>query len=331
MYRQYALNKMLAFKYADHYKKQNEERVSRWTDAATEHLSIIQQKKLFDAQCKWRAGLEIYEGIEICFDFEVWEHDVMNCPFIEEPTMDDVELYIQFIDRENNTEEMQSDDEWQDYDGLKQAYNTDEENRNMPEWYEFHNSRTGNGILLTLPDVRGELEEFYKNLARKEKQKDHKPAKDYVPPDDLDKPYLDYYDKFIQLDLAKIIEEKESFFIFKNYVEVTERKDKWENERAMENLIYLSNIKDELIPIEAHQDYRKALEIAYQRYRLKKIAENLPLASEHYKRERQLKQMGIDSYLEKEDYSFYLQLRKIHADTILLGRKLNDEPQDFNF
>ena len=332
-FKQYAFNKMLAFKYADLYKEQNEgQQDSHWITIAMRHLSIIQQKKLFDAQCKWRGGLELYDGVEICYDFEVWQHDIMNCPFLESPTLEDVDLYSAFLLNSNDVESIfEYSDDWQDYDELKEAYNTNEQNRNIPEWYEFHNSRTGNGVLLTIPDVRGKLEEFYKDLARKEKQKNAAPAQPFVQPTDADKPYLDYYDKSVLLDLAKIIEEKESFYILKNYVEVTEHRDKWENERALENLNYLSQIKDELIPIEAHEDYRKALELACQKYRFKKIVENLPLALEHYQRQKKLKEMGIDSYTEKQDFLFYLDLRKLHADSILLGRKLNKEPQDFNF
>lgn len=332
LYRNYAFNKMLAYKDAKHYKKQNEGQENQWTNAAHRHLNIIQQKQLFDAQCKWRAGIETYEGVEICYDFELWEKDVVNCPFLESPTAYDIDLYSQFLTRDNSVEqEFEYADDWQDYEGLKEAYNNDEQNRNLPEWYEFHNSRTGNGILLTLPDVRGKLEKFYKDLARAENQKNAASVAPYIPPSDADKPFLNYYDKNVQLDLAKIIEDKEMFSIFKNFVEVTEHRDKWENQRAEENLNYLSKIKDELIPIESHQDYRVALRLACQNYRFKKIAEHLPLALEQYKREKQLKQMGIDSYKEKENYLFYLGLRKLHADSILLGRKVNNEPQDFNF
>lgn len=206
LYKQYAFNKMLAYKNAEHYKKQNEGRENQWTNAAQRHLSIIQQKKLFDAQCKWRAGIETYEGVEICYDFEVWEHDVMNCPFLESPTAYDVELYSQFLIRDNNIEqEFEYADDWQDYEKLKEAYNNNEQNRNLPEWYEFHNSRTGNGILLTLPDVRGTLERFYKDLAREENQRNAAPEPPYILSSDADKPFLNYYDKHVQLDLAKLI------------------------------------------------------------------------------------------------------------------------------
>ncbi|CAD7811431.1 hypothetical protein CHRY9390_02355 [Chryseobacterium aquaeductus] len=332
LYKQYAFSKMLASKHATYYRMHNERQRNQWINAAQEHLCIIQQKKLFDAQCKWRAGLETYEGVDICYDFHVLEHDVMNCHFLEQPSSFDIDLYCEYLTKDNNLElECDGFNEWQNYEELKEAYATNEKNINFPSWYEFHNSRTGNGILLTLPDVRGKLERWYIDLGIKDKQKNQPPAPPYIPPPDADKPYLNYYDKHVHLDLAKQIENKEMVNIFKEYVEATEHRSIWENERAEEDFNYLSEIKDELVPIEAHQDYRVALYLACQKYRCKKIAEHLPLALELYQTNQQLKKMGIDSYEEKEDYQFNLRIRKMYADNILLGRRVNNEPLDFNF
>lgn len=44
----------------------------QWINSATQHLSIIQQKKLFDAQCLWRAEQLHIPEIEITFDFTIW-------------------------------------------------------------------------------------------------------------------------------------------------------------------------------------------------------------------------------------------------------------------
>ncbi|MCU7618664.1 hypothetical protein NZ698_15825 [Chryseobacterium sp. PBS4-4] len=331
LYKQYAFNKMLAFKHAEYYRKHNKGQKNQWMNAAKKHLAIIQQKKLFDAQCKWRAGQEIFEGVEICYDFHVLEHDIMNCHFLEQPSSYDIDLYCEYLTSNNVEIELDGFHEWQNYEELKEAYNTNEENMSFPSWYEFHNSRTGNGILLTFPDVKGKLERMYINLGVKEKQKNQPPAPPYIPPPDADKPYLNYYDKYVHLDLAKQIENREMINIFKEYVEATEHQDTWENERAQETFNYLSGIKDELVSIDAHQDFRVALERACQKYRCQKIAEHLPLALEHYQTNQQLKQIGIDSYEEKEDYQFYLSIRKMYAENILLGRKANNEPLDFNF
>lgn len=330
MYKQYALSKMLAVKYAKYYRDQNEGMRNQWVNSAAEHLSFIQQKKLFDAQCKWRANQETFEGVEICYDFIVLEHDVMNCHFIEQPTTYDINLYSEYLTSSNNVElDLVFDNDWQDYTEFKEAYDTNEENRNLPAWYEFHNSRTGNGILLTLPDVKGKQERVYLDLAIKEKTKNQPPEEPYNPP--ANKPFINYFDKQIHLDLAKQIENKEMVTVFKEYIEATAHKGTWENEKAEENFNYLSEMNDELIPIEAHQDYRVALQIACDRFRCKKIAQHLPLALEQYQTNRQLKQMGIDSYKEKKDFRVYLSIRKMIADDILLGRKANNEPLDFDF
>lgn len=333
LYKQYAFNKMLASKHAEYYRKHNEGQRNQWINAAHEHLSIIQQKKLFDAQCRWRAGLEIFEGIDICYDFQVWEHDVINCIFLEQPSAYDIDLYCEYLLTQPCEVEFEFDgfNQWQDYEELKEAYHTNEENRNFPAWYEFHNSRTGNGILLALPDIKGKLERMYIDLGVKEKQKNKPPAPPYVPSADINKPYLNYYDKQIHLELAKKIENREMVNIFREYVEATGHKSSWEYERAQENFDYLREIKDELVSIDAHEDYRMALHIACQKYRCKKIAEHLPLALEQYQMNLQLKEIGIDSYEEKENYQFYLNLRKMYVDNILLGRKVNNEPLDFNF
>lgn len=332
LYKQYAFNKMLAYKNAAMYRDKNERQKTQWIDAAEEHLRVIQQKKLFDAQCKWRAGQEIYDEVEICFDFTVWEKDVMTCLFIEEPSTYDVELYCEYLTHSNNVElQLNGPYQWQDYEEFKEVYVTDVDNGNLPAWYEFHNSRTGNGILLTFPDIKGKLEQMYMKLAIEDKKKNAPPAAPYIPHPDANKPYLHYYDKQIHLELARQIETKEMVNIFKEYVEATAHRSTWEHENAAENFHYLSEIKDELVPIESHQDYRIALNRAVKEYRSKKIAEHLPLALEQYQRKRKLKEMGIDSFEDKDNDDFYQRLRKRNADNILLGRKLSGEPLDFNF
>lgn len=334
LYRQYAFNKMLAYQNADYYRKHNESRQNQWIYYATRHLAVIQQKKLFDAQCRWRAGQEVFEGVEICYDFKILEKNVMSCNFLEEPNSYDIDLYCQYLIHDSSFEWYYNDysSQWQDYSGFKASYvGQMDEGNNLPAWYEFHNSRTGNGALLILPDLRGQLERQYRDLARAEKIKNSPPAPPYTPPPDADKPYLNYYDKTVHLELARQIENKEMFNMIREYVEATEHKGSWEYERAQESFTYLSDIKDELIPIEAHQDFRMALISAENKYRAKKIAEHLPIALELYHTNKKLQEIGISTYQEESDSSFDIHIRQIYADDILLGRKLSGEPEDFNF
>jgi len=162
--------KYYAFKLEDYFNRKAEERRDRWINKAHEHLEIILQKKLFDLQCLWRAEQITLEGVEISYDFEEWSENIINCPFLETLTKEDIELYQSYL--------YQNDDYFgfdkyvaQDYDQLKEEYTSSNDNQEciMPEWYEFHNSRTGNGSLLLLPDTRGEKEDFYMDLWRKKK------------------------------------------------------------------------------------------------------------------------------------------------------------------
>ncbi|WP_435522858.1 hypothetical protein [Chryseobacterium indoltheticum] len=91
------------------------------------------------------------------------------------------------------------------------------------------------------------------------------------------KPYLNYYDKHVHLKLPEKIENKESIHALEEYVEATEYMSTYQYERAQLTFDSLLGIKDELVPIESHEDFRVALEKAYQRYECRKIAEHLPL------------------------------------------------------
>src|SRR5687767_8395140 len=54
-----------------------------WVNDATGRLKEIQQKKLFDMQCLWRAEKISIPAIEVSTDFDYWEEDIFNCPFLE--------------------------------------------------------------------------------------------------------------------------------------------------------------------------------------------------------------------------------------------------------
>ncbi|MEP7170139.1 MAG: hypothetical protein ABI855_12270, partial [Bacteroidota bacterium] len=66
-------------------------------DRAEKGLWEIQQKKLFIQQCLWRAEKAELPEIKVCHDFQYWEHNIKNCPFLEPVTEDEVELYIGYI------------------------------------------------------------------------------------------------------------------------------------------------------------------------------------------------------------------------------------------
>ena len=323
----YARTKAFGMQYGEMYQGINEKKQNEWTDAGYEHLCIIQQKKLFDAHCLWRADQLEIKGVEICYDFYLWEEDVLNCPFIEPITEQEVDWYCQYLSQNNVELEVGWLQNWQDYEELKEAYQTSSGHRNLPEWYDFHNGKTGNGILLLLPDVRGEKEEFYRHLGREGYKKEN-PTPPYVRDPEFDKPFLDYFDTKRHINVAKKIEDKHTFGLMQEFIEATKHRHTYENERAEEDFRYLTEIKNEIVPIEAHYDYREALRRAVVSYRCRKIAEHLPFAFHKYERMREL---GFALGTEVKNIKANSSIGNVHRRYILKGREVNGEPRDFNF
>jgi hypothetical protein len=83
----------------------------------------------------------------------------------------------------------------------------------------------------------------------------------------------------------------------------------------------------ENMPFEPAIDWRTSLELTVERYKLKKIAEYLPLAYEEYKMKLPMNMITDVDFIRKSKES----IRQSIIKTILQGRDLNGEPQDLNF
>jgi hypothetical protein len=155
------------------------EALTHLSEAAYSRLWDIQRKKLFDLQCRWRAGEITHPGLGCTFDFGVFDAAIENCPVLDPITPDELALYCDFvrqaIDFDNDvldcyrTGDGYEPRDWQDYDGLRlhaqeeAAHLPDDQRQAVdpPAWYDFHDLRTGHGRLLHLPDLRGALEKPY--------------------------------------------------------------------------------------------------------------------------------------------------------------------------
>jgi hypothetical protein len=296
----------------------------RWINKAFDHLEMILQKKLFDAQCLWRAEKVSFKEVEICEDFIVWEHNIYNCPFIAPVNDEDLALYNEFLLQPGTEAAIEFEEEWQDYTEIKEAYHSSETAcRNFPEWYDFHINRTGSGALLILPDIRGEKENFYcaLNFAKKEEDQRKKEKKSEKTRDN--RPFLHYSDEDFIKWFVNSFEDKKNLAFYKHYSWVHRNMD------ATEEVQY---IIDELmkagepVPIEANEDWIEGLKLAYNRYECKKIAEALPMALEQY-------QMNIQMNIAfpETDMEHYNMIREVWLNNILNGRELNAEPRTLDF
>ena len=319
----YVFQKSLWHSHADYYTGYIENEQLQWINTAFEHLEMILQKKLFDAQCLWRAEKVTYAGVDICEDFKVWERDIFNCPFIEPVNEQDIELYGSYLRQNNVDEEVNHWGEWQDYDEIKEAYNSDNANRDFPEWYDFHNGRTGSTVLMLLPDIRGEKEKFYYDIHFAHQRELNKKDSEEVESNWDERPWIKSYDPGTIKYFVSTFENKAELALYNEYAFANRHRDEEETLHAVTRELLKA---DEPVPIEAHYDWFEALQLALSTYRRKKIAEALPMALEQYQINIQ---MGIAFPRDKENS--YVQFRVIWLKNLLNGRRLNGEPEDLNF
>ena len=319
----YLQKKYMWFRYGDMYKKRAEEQRSQWIEIAHDHLEIILQKKLFDLQCLWRAEQIELEGVEICFDFVIWQNDILNCPFLEPINQYDIDLYQQYLlQPETELTDYYAGEEWQDYEERKAGYlNPDGDYLDLPEWYEFHNQRTGNTRLFLLPDVRGDKENFYSNLYFKNKEQNEVKQEQPVSAPQEIRPSLRSYDEETVSFFVKTFESKDIQNKHKHYEESNNIEDNIYYEDLVRELIQAR----ENIPIRANKDFREALILANNEYRCKKVADHLPLAFEQY-------QFNIKMGLSVGDKdTFYKDLRINYVQRFIAGRVLNGEEPNLDF
>ena len=318
----YARDKKWWINYGKRNVDKKEYHSIKWVTKAADHLATIQQKKMFDMQCLWRAEKINIPQVQLCYDFKIWEKDILNCPFLEPVNEDDIHLYAQYLQSDNAIDDDEngrwSIDEWQDYDEIKNAYNNEDADRNFPEWYDFYNSRRGTGVYMILPDIRGEKEEFYMELARKE-ERSKNPQPPYIPEN-----YLWYTDVEKRDWFIKTFETKEIQEFYAAY--------EWSQRNAglredLEYYLYTLYEADEPVAMEANMDWAEAIKRTAIKYRNQKIAEALPQAWEQYMLNIQ---MGI-AFENERKFTTKDTIRKIYEEGIIKSRKLNGELEDLEF
>jgi len=212
----YSMRKAQYLQYSPQFLREQEQNVNDDLENAMELLWEIQQKKLFNLQCLWRADKIHIPGIEVTYDFIYWEKNISECPFIEAVTNEEVNLYIEYVNSDFYSEPHPLSS-WQDFEGFrKEPYEDDFVA--LPSWYTFYDNHMGTEELLNMPDIRGEKEKQYlpsnnqKNdvedtLQKMEDQMLCKPRLDITEPGILE----DFIRKFESrklLDLCEVYEKE---------------------------------------------------------------------------------------------------------------------------
>lgn len=321
------------------------EALSQLSEAAYCRLWDIQRKKLFDLQCRWRAGQSTMPGLNCTYDFGAYDAAIENCPVLPPISADELALYCDFVRQADYFDDdvldaHRKDDgglprDWQDYDGLRlfareeAADLPDDERRadDPPAWYEFYNLRTGHARLLALPDLRGPLEQPYIQAYYANRHAEHAAKPATPPPADGRPTYLSVaQDEALehallhQFEAPKLRRQRAAY--------LAEQAHEAADEQVEADFAYLKALSpDEAVPVEATADWRVALRRAVVETRRYQLLAHLPQVYEAYLlREAQ----GI-SHPEAEEPLWRDTYNCGMSECLLDGRELLGQPRDFDF
>ncbi len=362
----YALHKALLYLSGPRALKMQERRFLVFRHHAAEHLWEIQQKKLFDLQCRWRAGEVALPGIRYTGDFEQWGNYIDHCPWVPALTAEDIALYAAYL--RSGTYRPEYGGRWQTYDRFRKsaaaAENPDEaadddddgeeswfyriEHDNdgdevdydaLPAWYVFHNQHTGADTLhLLLPDVRGQQEEYYIQLWREEYNAEHARKLAAGPPEH-------------RLPWAPYGSSNRSNRFYIDLLEPAAdapRLHRWQQAGAAEEHRAGGHLREanywydhalhpaaEAWPIAAHPDWRVALQQTGRDFWGHQVA-NVLLEAWHEQTQNRALGLPVVPPIGSKDRAPFEEVNWLddtaeRAKSILRGRELAGEPRDFNF
>jgi hypothetical protein len=284
----------------------------------------IQQKKLFDLQCLWRAEKENVKGVQVTKDFLYLEATIKNCRLIEPVTRDDLQLYADYLFSDDYSDK-EHGIQWQDYDFIKNQ-SLMFCHSGIPAWYIFYDKQKRAMNLQDLADIKGEKEFFYLDLLNKKKSV-KKLYDDVAAKNENDvKPPLHFNYKTLEF-FINTFEDKSIVKYF--YAAEKQHPDLCKNAELDEALLLLRD-SDESIPVRTNRNWKDAVIEAAKHYKTKKIGEALMTVYDEYLMRIQTQ---LPFYDETENVRQQLVLRNVenYKKQILKARVLNGEPADFNF
>ena len=237
---------------------------------AEEALCEIQQKKLFDLQCQWRAEMIELKGITTTYDFEYWETNIREATFLSRITESELKIYMDYLKSSEYRVNWKCHS-WQDYVGIKDDYQNNGGRSLIPPWYHYHNYATQNSSLLQLPDIIGEKEKVY--LEKYDKFRTESLIKNPLAELPDNRPRLPADDNSVEHFLTKFKYDNPLLEYINGHNVETQGTIAWRYYNdATEYLVEES----EPLPIEENEDWREAfLDVVYK-YRNQKVANLLP-------------------------------------------------------
>jgi hypothetical protein len=307
-------------------------------------LWAIQQKKVFDLQCRWRAEeVRDVPGVVITNDFQTLGFDIEHCTAVPPISPDEFALFLAWVkqaDYAANFDDMfDSRFDWQQFRLVRETLAPDAPpiagravptRKAVPDWYRFHNEHTGHGQLLYLPDVRGAKEERYWDAWRagEDEKKAIAEAAGTAPPPDARPSYLPSEElRVLAQEFARRFEPSR----LNRWREVSEllHPPVTDEDRKFTTIVARMQMMTEPVPIAAGSDWRTATRDAFLAYCHRKLVECLPLVYEEY---QQRQDWGITQPNRLEDnFALKHDIAGFYRGWLLDGRARLGEPGDFNF
>lgn len=330
--RSYARRKAFYLTRGRAYLVQEDPHMFRYKSLAEECIWAIQQKKLFNMQCQWRAEQVRLKGVEHSSQFQFLGSNIQHCPYITPVSKVELDLFIRFLKSDRASLDVNYDD-WQDYEAIKAEYQSGviptidgEYEQQIPAWYRFYDSYMGTSALLDLPDVRGEKEKRYRSIAR---QRQLEQIKLHGCTRELDeRPYLSVHDAAVFESFAMEFEDPHTL----RYCKAVES-----FQRQLEEQLDLDQALEKLrsahvtISIKANADWKSAIVEAARQFEFGQIASMLPAVLEeyHFRLEN-----GINfpqSLMDKKRSEQAFIVCENAKRQILDGRKILGEPENMRF
>lgn len=276
---------------------------------AYRRLWQIQQKKLFNLQCEWRAGQVELPEVSDGREFAEWEDAIQACPVLGPIAEDDVALYLRYLNSDD-CRDLEADawptTNWQDYEhfrhwALLEDAGSGSPGHDMvrddlpeelvdslghlfnfcyqyPDWYAYYDTYRGTGALLRLPQVRFTEEPVAPAEAA---ETPAEPAEAAAPtPADPPLRWLSAYDLPLTETLLKRFEAPELV----RYMRVIEhRPEKDDLTKAAGSTYELLSEIAEPVPIRAGSDWRQCLLDAYLAHQRRVVSHALREAYAEYR------------------------------------------------
>lgn len=326
----YSSRKISWINWGKSFYQQREDQQLQYLLLAELCLWQIQQKKLFNLQCQWRAEKIKLQGVTVTPDFQYWQFHIRHCHFLPPITQWEFELYMDYMQSgESEIDPWECDNrfEWQDYKRItEESKHPEKQDENIfPYWYSYFDSKMGTGSLMDLPDIRGQKEERYIRLYHEHIAK-NKPLgiSGMVEPWD-NKNFLSAWEPKIVEEFIRTYENKQILKYYLFYHERSIKNMDSTDELAQEAFEDLREA-DEPVSIRSGNDWREALIETWEDYRNKQIVKLLPLVYDEY-----LQKHNLGITYEKEETPALVEHAEEWKNAIIKGRELAGEPPDLNF